>query len=157
MKHPLQNVADYPRPPAIEHFTGSLRIDFGGRTICKTNMAWCVMETFHPPTYYIAIDAFDDGVLVPAKGSSMCEWKGQAAYFDIVANGQTAPRAAWTYRRPVARFAVLKDHIAVYAEPMDACFVDGETVQPQPGNFYGGWKTSWITGPIKGAPGTNHW
>lgn len=156
-EHVIQNVGDYPRPPAIELFSGALRIDFGGRIICKTNTAWRVLETFHPPTYYIAMDAFAEGVLVPAQGSSMCEWKGQAAYFDVVASGKKAPRAAWTYRRPAPRFAALKDHVAVYAEPMDACFIDGETVEPQPGNFYGGWKTSWITGPIKGAPGTTHW
>ncbi|MGB7430932.1 MAG: DUF427 domain-containing protein, partial [Ahrensia sp.] len=82
-----------------------MRIDFADRTICQTATAWRVLETFHPPTYYIAMDAFDSGVLVPTHGSSMCEWKGQASYFDIVAGGKTAQRAAWTYRRPAARFA----------------------------------------------------
>jgi len=47
--------------------------------------------------------------------------------------------------------------VAIYAEPMDACFVAGERVVPQPGNFYGGWVTSNLEGAIKGAPGTLHW
>lgn len=157
MTHTLENVGDYPRPPALEPFAASVRIDFGGQTICTSNNAWRVMETFHPPTYYIPVSDFTEGVLRPAQGSSMCEWKGQANYFDIVAGNQIAPRAGWTYRRPTQRFATIKDHVAVYAEPMDACFVDGEKVAPQPGNFYGGWVNSWITGPIKGAPGTTHW
>lgn len=154
---PVENVADYPRPPALERFVGTVRIDFGGETICISKDAWRVMETFHPPTYYIPAADFTAGVLARTPGNSMCEWKGQASYFNIVAGQHTAPRAAWTYRRPTPRFMPIKDHIAVYAEPMEACFVDGERVEPQSGNFYGGWKTSWIVGPVKGAPGTTHW
>lgn len=157
MSHPIENVADYPRPPALERFDGTLKIVLGGQDVCISRNGWRVLETHHPPTYYIPQTDFAAGALQPAKGSSTCEWKGQASYFDVVAGGKAAPRAAWTYRRPTSRFAPIKDHIAVYAEPMDACFVDGEKVVPQPGNFYGGWVNSWVTGPIKGAPGTLGW
>ncbi|MEN0000970.1 MAG: DUF427 domain-containing protein [Pseudomonadota bacterium] len=152
-----ENVGDYPRPPRLERFEGSIKILFAGQVIVETQNAWRVLETFHPPTYYIAPSDFAAGVLVPVKGSSMCEWKGQASYFDIMAGGKTAPRAAWCYRKPTQAFQMIADHVSVYAEPMDACVVNGEEVIPQPGNFYGGWVNSWITGPIKGAPGTTHW
>ncbi|MEL6437204.1 MAG: DUF427 domain-containing protein [Pseudomonadota bacterium] len=125
--------------------------------IAQTREAWRVMETFHPPTYYIPPAAFADGALRSVPGSSMCEWKGSAAYFDIDAGGKTANRAAWCYPRPTQAFRPIADFVSVYAEPMDECRVDGEIVTPQPGNFYGGWVTSWVTGPIKGAPGTTHW
>jgi hypothetical protein len=58
---------------------------------------------------------------------------------------------------PTAPFQMLKDHIAFYASPFEGCFVDGEKVIPQPGPFYGGWITSSIAGPFKGAPDTMHW
>lgn len=157
MNRPTENVRDYPRPPALEWSDDPVSIRFGGQVIATAPGSWRVLETFHAPTYYIPKAAFAPGVLQPARGRSMCEWKGQAAYFDIVANGRTAPRAAWTYPKPTPAFDALRDHVAVYAEPMDACIVAGETVVPQPGNFYGGWVTSWITGPVKGAPGTTHW
>lgn len=154
---PVENVRDYPRPPALEPVSEPIRIQFGGQVIAETSSAWRVMETFHAPTYYLPPDAFAAGILQPAPGASLCEWKGQARYFDIVAGGQRAERVAWAYTSPTRRFKAIADHVAVYAEPMDACFVAGERVTPQPGNFYGGWATSWITGPIKGAPGTTHW
>jgi len=153
----IENVEDYPRPPALETANDIIRIVFAGVTIAETEDAWRVLETFHAPTYYLPPDAFIAGALVSAEGSSLCEWKGRARYFDVFANGQRAHRAGWAYPSPTVPFLAIKDHIAIYAEPMDACFVGGEQVTPQPGNFYGGWVTSWITGSIKGAPGTGHW
>ncbi|MEO1748144.1 MAG: DUF427 domain-containing protein [Pseudomonadota bacterium] len=154
---PIEDVGTYPRPPRLEKFSKPIKIVFAGLTIAETSDAWRVLETYHPPTYYLPPSAFADGVLVPTQGSSMCEWKGRASYFNILAAGKTATQAAWCYKRPTQRFAAITDFISVYGEPMDACFVNGQKITPQPGNFYGGWVNSWITGPIKGAPGTTHW
>lgn len=153
----IENVGDYPRPPALERCGLRLTIQFGGETIANTDDSWRVLETFHPPTYYLPRSAFAPGVLVPIRRRSMCEWKGQATYFDVISGNAWAEAAAWTYPTPTARFAALQDHVAVYAEPMEECRVGGEVVIPQPGNFYGGWVTPNIIGPIKGAPGTTHW
>jgi uncharacterized protein (DUF427 family) len=157
MNHPVENVGDYPRPPRLESVTYQIRIVLGGVEIVKTNEAWRVLETFHPPTYYIPSTAFLDGVIQPAEGRSLCEWKGQARYFSLTAGGKTAARCAWAYPTPTPAFQPIANHLALYVAAMDACFVDGEQAKPQPGGFYGGWVNSWITGPIKGAAGTNHW
>jgi uncharacterized protein (DUF427 family) len=136
----------------------SIVITFGGDIIARADRAIRVLETSHPPTYYLPIDAFVAGALVPASGSSYCEWKGRAAYFDIVgAHGASAERAAWHYPEPTARFADIVDHVAIYPALMDEITVNGERVQAQPGDFYGGWITSKVTGPFKGAPGTLGW
>ena len=87
----------------------------------------------------------------------MCEWKGQAAYYDVVTPTRTAPRAAWTYPRPTPGFEELAGHVAVMPGLMDSCTVDGEAVIPQEGGFYGGWITARVVGPFKGAPGTWGW
>ena len=97
------------------------------------------------------------GALLPAAGSSFCEWKGHAAYLDVVGGGVTAPRAAWFYPEPVAAFAALRDHVAVYPGRMEACVVGDERVRAQEGDFYGGWITDEVVGPFKGAPGTRGW
>lgn len=153
-----ENVADYPRPPAIEAFGGRIQVRFAGSVIAETGASFRILETFHPPTYYLPLTAFSPGSLRPAEGrSTHCEWKGQASYFDVIAGGRVAERAAWTYPAPSPAYAAIKDHIALYAEPMDEILVAGERVIPQPGNFYGGWVTANISGPIKGAPGTTHW
>lgn len=148
---------DYPRPPRLEEIDATITVEFGGRTIGATERAWRVLETSHPPTYYLPADSFEPGALRRADGRSWCEWKGQAAYFDVVAGEHIAPRAAWTYPRPTPDFEALAGAVAVMAAQMDRCTVDGEVVTPQPGGFYGGWITSRVVGPFKGVPGSMGW
>ena len=157
MQREMENVRDYPRPPAIEPSTHLIVVEFGGKEIARTDQAFRILETFHPPTYYLPKRAFAEGVLVPVAGSSLCEWKGQARYFDVLAGGKRAERAAWAYDHPSDAYRAIAGYVAIYPGRMDRCTVAGETVIAQPGDFYGGWTTSWITGPIKGAPGTRHW
>lgn len=152
-----ESVWDYPRPPRLEDFAGSITIEFGGRLIASTTRAWRVLETSHPPTYYLPREAFAADVLRPTQGASWCEWKGQASYLDLVAGDRAAPRAAWTYQRPSTAFAPIADAVAVMATAVDRCTVNGEDVVAQPGGFYGGWITSWIVGPFKGIPGSMGW
>ncbi len=152
-----ESVWDYPRPPRVDDFAGSITIEVGGRPIASATRAWRVLETSHPPTYYLPRDAFIDGVLRATSGVSWCEWKGQARYYDLVTPARLARRAAWTYPRPTSPYARIAGAIAVMPALVDRCTVDGEEVTPQPGSFYGGWVTSSITGPFKGIPGSTGW
>ena len=113
-----------------------------------------MLETSHPPTYYLPRNAFAEGVLRPTARSSWCEWKGPASYYDVVTAEREAPGAAWTYLQPSRDFAPIAGAIAVMAAAVDLCTVNGEEVIPKPGGFYGGWITSWIVGPFKGIPGS---
>lgn len=152
-----ESVWDHPRPPRLEEFRGSINVELGGETIASTDRGWRVLETSHPPTYYLPPSAFVDGVLRQASGSSWCEWKGQASYYDLVTDGVTAERAAWTYLTPTPGFEPLTGAVAVMAAQVDRCTVNGEQVEPQPGGFYGGWITSGVAGPFKGVPGSTGW
>jgi uncharacterized protein (DUF427 family) len=133
-----ESVWDYPRPPAIRHSDEEIFVTLGVVQICETRSSWRVLETSHPPTYSLPRTAFIDGALVPASGSSFCEWKGTAAYLDLVGGDRVAARAAWYYPQPNGRYGQLRDHVALYAGAVDECLVDGERVEPQPGGFYGG-------------------
>ena len=165
MPHPVpdplspgqESVWSYPRPPLVRRCTETVEVQFGGGVICTTDASWQVLETSHPPTYYLPRAAFVEGVLRPAVGSSYCEWKGAARYLDLHHAGRTATRAAWYYPTPSAGFEMLADHVAVYAGVTDGCYVGGELVTPQPGGFYGGWITSTVAGPFKGMAGSNGW
>lgn len=153
-----ESVWSYPRPPRVDSGSEHVTIRFRGTTICDTHRPIRVLETSHPPTYYLPVSDFVPGTLQPGSGSSFCEFKGQAHYFDIVgADGKVASRAAWGYAEPMSGFEPLRDHVAVYAAAMDECLVDGERVIPQPGDFYGGWITSRVVGPFKGVPGSMGW
>ncbi|WP_137149539.1 DUF427 domain-containing protein [Mycolicibacterium sp. CR10] len=152
-----ESVWDYPRPPRLEEFAGSITVELGGQLIATTDRGWRVLETSHPPTYYLPRACFGEDVLRPVAGSSWCEWKGQASYFDLVTPSVVAPRAAWTYLKPTRAFTDIAGAIAVVAALVDRCTVNGEEVVPQPGGFYAGWITSWVAGPFKGVPGSMGW
>ncbi len=151
-----ENVQSYPRPPALEQVPQRIVIVLGGQVIAETKAAFRVLETHHAPTYYLP-RADVTAILLPASGSSACEWKGIARYYDVQSADITAPRAAWAYDRPTARFRAIAGYIAFYAALMDECHVAGERVIPQPGDFYGGWVTPNLDGIPKGARGTEHW
>ena len=153
-----ENVWDYPRPPRLEPCKRRARVEFGGQLIADSSRALRILETSHPPVIYIPAEDFTAGALVPSDtGSTFCEFKGVADYLDVSAGGKVAEAAAWTYARPVEAYAELEGHVAVYPEKMDRCLLDDEVVRAQEGDFYGGWVTDEIEGPLKGGPGTRGW
>ncbi|GAA1209037.1 DUF427 domain-containing protein [Rhodoglobus aureus] len=152
-----ESVWDYPRPPRVEQRPERIVVKLGGEVIVDTTDAVRVLETSHPPVYYLPMDAFATGVLVSVGGTSFCEFKGEAHYFDVVAGGVVAARAAWTYPEPTRGFEALGTRVALYPSQMDSCEIGGEHVSTQAGDFYGGWITSQIVGPFKGGPGTSGW
>jgi len=153
-----ESVWDYPRPPALVASDEHVVIELDGEVVVDTRQSLRILETSHPPVYYLPSEAIAPGLLRPVSGTTWCEWKGTAAYFDVVCpSGRVLPRAAWHYPDPVPSYEPLVDHVAFYPGRMDRCTVDDEIVVAQPGDFYGGWITSRVTGPFKGAPGTRGW
>ena len=152
-----ESVWDYPRPPRLEDSPKHIQVVFNGIVIADTHSARRVLETSHPPVYYIPPTDIRMQYLTRTARSSFCEWKGEASYYTITVGDKNAPNAAWFYPQPTVAFAAIKDYVAVYPSLMEACLVDGERVQAQAGDFYGGWITSAIVGPFKGEPGTWGW
>jgi uncharacterized protein (DUF427 family) len=148
---------DYPRPPRLEPTDRHLKVMLGGEVIAETTRAYRVLETSHPPNYYFPPDDVRGGALEPSDGTSFCEFKGRARYFTVRAGDRVETSAAWGYDTPSPAFEPITGYVSFYASRMDECFVDGELVTPQPGDFYGGWITTDIEGPFKGAPGTRGW
>ena len=148
---------DYPRPPIAVSTAEHVVVELGGVVVCDTRAAVRVLETSHPPTYYLPRSDWADGALVAAPGSSHCEYKGVAEYLSVVGGSEFAEAAAWSYPRPTQAFEAIAGMVAVYPAAMGRITVDGEVVTPQEGGFYGGWITSRVVGPFKGAPGTRGW
>lgn len=152
-----ESVWDYPRPPRVEKTSKLVRVEFGGIVIAETRHALRVLETSHPPNYYLPQEDIRMEYLRRASLQTVCEFKGGATYWSLVVDERESEHAAWGYPDPRPGFEALRQHIAFYAGRVDACFVDGERVTPQPGDFYGGWITADVVGPFKGAPGTWGW
>ena len=153
-----ESVWDYPRPPRVEPCAKRVVVIFGGAVIADTVDSLRVLETSHPPVFYIPRADIAQGTLAPSRGpQSFCEFKGFAGYLDVSAGGRSAERAAWTYEDPAQGYEQLAGAVAFYPSRMDECTVGGVKVQAQEGDFYGGWITPDIEGPFKGGPGTWGW
>lgn len=152
-----ESVWDYPRPPALEPVRVPLRVVFEGKTIANTAAGYRMLETSHPPVYYLPPQDVDMTSLVADARQTFCEFKGRARYWSLQVDGIRSEGAAWSYPSPTARFDAIAHYLAFYATAVDECWVGDERVTPQAGDFYGGWITSTIVGPFKGAPGTWGW
>jgi uncharacterized protein (DUF427 family) len=154
-----ESVWDYPRPPRVERSSKLVRVVLGGGVIAESDRAHRVLETSHPPVYYVPREDVVGGALTPSGGrGSFCEFKGAASYLDATGGDGTPVRhAAWFYPDPARGFEAIRDAVAFYPALMDECTLDGEVVTAQPGDFYGGWISSEVAGPFKGGPGTLGW
>ncbi|MFK7805512.1 MAG: DUF427 domain-containing protein [Anaerolineae bacterium] len=152
-----ESVWDYPRPAVAEPTKKRIQITFNGIMIVDTTRAFRVLETSHPPSYYVPPEDCQLNYFKAGTGRSMCEWKGPAKYYTIEVEGKRAENAAWYYPTPTESFQKMRNYIAFYPAMMDECRVAGEIATPQAGGFYGGWVTKDIVGPIKGEPGTWGW
>jgi uncharacterized protein (DUF427 family) len=152
-----ESVWDYPRPPRLEATTRHIRVVFNGETVAETRRGLRVLETSHPPVYYFPQEDIRMEFLAATARKSFCEFKGAASYWTLRVGDRVSENAAWSYPNPQPGYEAMKDHLAFYASRVDACFVDDEQVTPQEGDFYGGWITSQVVGPFKGALGTWEW
>ena len=152
-----ESVWDYPRPPRLEASPRHIKVVFDGRIVADSSRAWRVLETSHPPVYYIPPEDVEERMLRREPHTSLCEWKGTANYYSVCSDHREGRSSAWAYPAPVPAFEAIAGYIAFYPAKMDACFVDGERVQAQPGDFYGGWITSHVVGPFKGVAGSTFW
>lgn len=154
---PEESVWDYPRPARCEPFDGVIVIEHEGELIARSQAAYRVIETSHPPTYYMPRSDVMLSVLHPNERTTLCEWKGRASYYDMVIGGALVKDVAWAYFDPTPGFAPMEGYLAFYPSKLDACYINGEKIQPQEGDFYGGWVTSNLKGPFKGGAGTMGW
>ncbi len=152
-----ESVWDYPRPPRLEVSGRPIRVLFNGEVVAETDRALRVLETSHPPVYYIPAKDIQSRFLERSSRSTFCEWKGRARYHTLKVGDRRSPDAAWSYPDPTPTFEALRDHLAFYPSRVDECTVAGEVVRSQPGDFYGGWITAEIVGPFKGDAGTMGW
>lgn len=152
-----ESVWRYPRPAIAEPSARHVHIRHRGQVIADSRAGVRTLETSHPPSWYVPPADILMSALRSSARRSFCEWKGEAIYYDLAIDGDVLSDVAWSYPAPTPAFAMLRDHLAFYAGPLDGCFVDGERVVPQPGGFYGGWITADLAGPFKGVPGSRCW
>ncbi len=153
----IEDVWDYPRPPRVETVPERVRIVVDGVTVADSERAVRVLETSHPPTYYVPPGDVRMDLMTAGTGTSVCEWKGRATYHTLRIGDRRIQDVAWSYERPQPGFEAIASYLAFYPGRVDEAWVGDERAVAQEGGFYGGWITSRVRGPFKGAPGTGGW
>ena len=148
-----ESVWDFPRPPRVEAVGVRLRVEHAGVIVAETDSGLRILETAGAPSYYFPRVDVDETRIVPAEGSSFCEWKGAASHFDVCGSRE----AAWSYADPFPEFTIVRGWMAFHPARVDACWLGELRATPQPGGYYGGWVTLSLAGPIKGGPGSGSW
>ena len=151
-----ESVWDYPRPPKLASDSRLVRVSHGDLVLAETRAAVRVLETAHPPTFYIPPADVRTDKLEPGSRGSFCEWKGPSQFWSVHTPQGALQDVAWSYPDPLPGFESLAGYLSFYPAHL-TCTVEGERVQPQPGSFYGGWITADIAGPVKGEPGSSGW
>lgn len=151
-----ESVWDYPRPPRLEPDPREVVVRIGQTDIARSARSWRVLETASPPTFYLPPEDVRVELLEPIPGSSHCEWKGAARYWQLRTPEGVREPIAWSYDDPLPAFRQLTGYVAFYPGRI-ACSVGGVRVTPQPGHFYGGWITPEVVGPFKGEAGSEGW
>lgn len=151
---PAESVWDYPRPPRVEPSARHIRVVIDGIAIADSRRALRVLETSHPPAWYIPPEDVRLHLLERSDRHTVCEYKGRASYYRMAGRDIDI---GWTYPHPQPGYASIAGYLAFYAGRVDEAWVDDERVVPQDGDFYGGWITSDVAGPFKGGPGTRGW
>jgi uncharacterized protein (DUF427 family) len=150
-----ESVWDYPRPPDLLPDGRLVKVYTGDLLVASSSSTLRVLETAHPPSFYIPPQDVNWNILSAASGRSVCEWKGAAKYW-ILSSDPEVGVVGWSYPEPTASFERIRGYISFYPANL-ACYVAGERVRPQPGSFYGGWITGELVGPFKGEPGSGNW
>ncbi|MGI9533703.1 MAG: DUF427 domain-containing protein [Thermodesulfobacteriota bacterium] len=151
-----ESVWDYPRPPKIDPDKRTVVVKYESELIAESTGTVRILETSSPPVFYIPEKDIELSLLKEGTGSSLCEWKGNAKYWDVITEIKIFENAAWSYPEPFPGYEEIRDYISFYPSMLE-CYVDGERVLPQQGGYYGGWVTTEIVGPYKGEPGTGGW
>ena len=153
----IEDVWAYPRPPRVEPVAERIRVIVDGVVVVDSTRAVRVLETSHPPVYYVPPSDVRMDLLSGGRGHSVCEWKGRATYHTLTVGSRRIEDVAWSYDRPLPGFEHIAGYLAFSPGRVDEAWVGDERATPQEGGFYGGWITSRIRGPFKGAPGTLGW
>ena len=152
-----ESVWDYPRPAILQDTDKHIKVIFNDIILAETHQAKRVLETSHPPSYYIPAEDFKAEYLIATPRKTMCEWKGICQYYDVSVGDKYVNNAVWKYIQTTPSFSSIQEYYGLYVSLMDACYVNDELVKAQTGDFYGGWITTDIVGPFKGEPGTWGW
>jgi uncharacterized protein (DUF427 family) len=63
---------------------------------------------------YFPVECLDSELVRPSSHRTVCGWKGEAHYYDVVVNGQVNSNAAWFYPEPKSAADAIRGRVAFW-------------------------------------------
>src|ERR1700750_2614907 len=120
----LQPGPDHPITVTPNH--NRVVVTFAGRVVADTRNALTLQESNYPAVQYVPLSNVDQSLLERTATESYCPYKGEAGYYSIKVDDQTAVDAIWEYTKPYDAVAEIKDHVAFYPDRVDSIDIEAD-------------------------------
>ncbi len=88
----------------------------GGAVIGESKSALELQERGHAPVIYFPRANIAMALLEQSQTASVCQFKGAATYYSIMAKSGPIVDAAWSYENPAAGMEAIAGHLAFYPD-----------------------------------------
>jgi len=102
-------------PITISKLAKRCVVKYQGVVVAQSEGVLQLQEANYPAVLYVPRTDIVAEHFLRTAHSTYCPYKGPASYFSLVAQGQTAENAVWSYEEPYPAMAEIKDHVAFYA------------------------------------------
>lgn len=115
--------------PTAHHITitphpARVTVRLNGQTVAETTRALNLREGSLRPVLYIPREDANMAYFTRSETTTHCPFKGDASYYSLAVDGETATDAVWTYESPFPDVAAIKGHLAFYPHLVDIIIDD---------------------------------
>jgi uncharacterized protein (DUF427 family) len=118
-------------PITLEPAKNRWRAKFAGHVIADSNDALILREADYPPRVYFPRADVSMEFMSRTDRSTHCPYKGDAAYYTVLMDGQFAENAVWTYETPYPAMEAIAGLLAFYPDKIEVYEVADAAVNPR--------------------------
>ena len=106
-------------PITVSPLKGRVTVQFKGVRVAQSDNALELKEAQYPAVIYIPRSDISIEHYVRTQHRTHCPYKGDASYFSLTANGESAENAVWTYEDAYPSVKDIEGHVAFYPDKVD--------------------------------------
>lgn len=111
-------------PITIRPSASRWRAQFTGHVIADSTDALILQEANYPPVVYFPQADVSMDYMSRTAAKTHCPYKGDAAYYTLLMDGNFAENAVWTYEQPYPAMTEIAGRLAFYTDRVEIYAVD---------------------------------
>lgn len=117
-------------PITISPGEGRWRVKFAGHVIADSGDAVVLKEAAYKPAIYFPREDVSMEYFSRTDRTTHCPYKGDAAYYTVLMDGDFAENGVWTYEEPFPAMEQIRGRLAFYPDRFEIYAVDDDAVDP---------------------------